>query len=155
MASPRKPTRPSRKQRRISKWRVFLLTSGSILAIALIVLLIFVITAVAQTPKWDPAALTNQKESSIVYDKDGQQIAVLHADENRQMVNSSEIPDLVKKPLSQLKISDFTIISGLTRSGLSAQPLSILNLDLPNRAQAQSRPSLLKMPLLKTLRPKL
>lgn len=97
MASPRKPTKPSRKQRRVSKWRVFLLTSGSILGITLIALLIFVISAVAKTPKWDPAALTNQKESSIVYDKDGQQIAVLHADENRQMVESSEIPDLVKE----------------------------------------------------------
>lgn len=97
MASPRKPTKPSRKQRRVSKWRIFLLTSGSILAVACIALLIYVIAAVAKTPEWDPVALANQKESSIVYDKDGQQIAVLHADENRQMVESSEIPDLVKE----------------------------------------------------------
>lgn len=99
MASPRKPTRTRspRKKRRVSKWRVFLLTAGSILAIALSALLIFVIVAIVKTPKWDPAALTNQKESSIVYDKDGEQIAVLHADENRQMVESSEIPDRVKE----------------------------------------------------------
>lgn len=97
MASPpRKPTRPSQK-RRLSKWRVFLLTGGSIIAVALIAVLIFVIYAVAKTPKWDPAALTNTKETSIVYDKDGQQIASLHANENRQMVKSSDIPDIVKK----------------------------------------------------------
>lgn len=97
MASPpRKPSKPSRK-RRLSKWRVFFLASGSVMTIAFIALLIFVISAVAKTPKWDPATLTNQKETSFVYDKDGTQIAALHADENRQMVKSSEIPDIVKK----------------------------------------------------------
>ncbi|HVJ48322.1 PBP1A family penicillin-binding protein [Desulfitobacterium sp.] len=97
MASPPKKTTRSSRKKRLSKWRVFLLTSGSIIAVALIAILIFVISAIAKTPKWDPAALTNQQESSIVYDKDGEQIAALHADENRQIVKSSEIPDIVKK----------------------------------------------------------
>jgi penicillin-binding protein 1A len=65
--------------------------------VASIALLIYVISAVAKTPEWHPDSLTNQKQTSIVYDKDGNQIAELHAAENRQMVNSSEIPELVKQ----------------------------------------------------------
>jgi penicillin-binding protein 1A len=94
MASPPRKT-PRKKQ--LSKWRVFLLASGSIVAVVSIALLIFVISAVAKTPEWHPDNLTNQKETSIVYDKDNNQIAELHATENRQMVKSSDIPELVKK----------------------------------------------------------
>lgn len=94
MASP--PRRTPRKKR-LSKWRVFLLASGSIFAVASIAILVYVISAVAQTPNWHPDTLTNQKESSLVFDKDGNQIATLHATENRQMAKSSDIPDLVKK----------------------------------------------------------
>lgn len=94
MASP--PRRTPRKKR-LSKWRVFLLASGSIFAVASIAFLIYVISAVAQTPEWHPDELTKQKETSIVFDKDGNQIAALHATENRQMAKSSEIPELVKK----------------------------------------------------------
>ena len=94
MASP--PRRTPRKKR-LSKWRVFLLASGSIFAVASIVILSYVISVVAKTPEWHPDELTKQKETSFVYDKDGNQIAALHAAENRQMAKSSEIPDLVKK----------------------------------------------------------
>lgn len=94
MASP--PKRTPRKKR-LSKWRVFLLASGSIFAVASIAFLIYVISAVAQTPNWHPDALTNQEQTSIIFDKDGNQIAALHATENRQVSKSSEIPELVKK----------------------------------------------------------
>lgn len=57
----------------------------------------WVITVAAQTPSWDPNALSNQNQSSRVYDKDGNLIAQLHAGENRLTAQSSEIPDLVKK----------------------------------------------------------
>lgn len=94
MSSP--PRRPSRKKR-LSKWRVFLLASSTILAVALIAVLVFVISAVAKTPEWHPDQLTKQKQTSFVYDKDGNEIAALHASENRQMAKSSEIPELVKQ----------------------------------------------------------
>jgi penicillin-binding protein, 1A family len=65
--------------------------------LALIGLGIFVGIAAAGTPKWDPNALDNQKQTSYVYDMGNAQIAQLHAGENRQVVQSSQIPDLVKK----------------------------------------------------------
>jgi penicillin-binding protein 1A len=94
MASP--PRRTPRKKR-LSKWRVFLLTFGSVFAIAMIASLIYVISAIAKTPDWHPDTLINQKQTSFIYDKDENQIATLHATENRQMATSDEIPELVKQ----------------------------------------------------------
>lgn len=68
-----------------------------LLSAAIIGLGIFVGVVAYQLPQWDPAALSNQKESSIVYDKNGNQIAQLHATQNRQIVTSAQIPDIVKK----------------------------------------------------------
>lgn len=99
MASPPRKTPPKapRKKKRVSKWRVFLVTFGSAFTLACIALLIYVLYAVAGTPDWHPDTLTNQKQTSFVYDMGGNQIAELHAAENRQMVDASEIPELVKK----------------------------------------------------------
>jgi len=58
---------------------------------------IFVGVVAFQLPRWDPTVLSNQKQSSIMYDKDGVQIAQLHATQNRLSLNSADIPDLVKK----------------------------------------------------------
>lgn len=96
MPSTRKPTGPQRKKR-LSKPRIILLSIISFIVLVMIGVGIFVGIAAANTPKWDPAALLDQKQTSYVYDKDGTQIAQLHADENRQTVKSSDIPDLVKK----------------------------------------------------------
>lgn len=91
------PPKKTPRKKRLSKWRVFLLTSGSILSVAVIALLVYVISVIAKTPEWHPDGLTNQKQTSFVYDMNGDQIAQLHADENRQMADSSEIPELVKQ----------------------------------------------------------
>jgi len=103
MASPPKKTPPRRtrrktnnKKKRFSKLRLFLLTFGSIFIIACIALLGYVIYAVSGTPDWHPDDLTKQNQTSFVYDMNGEQIAELHATENRQMVSSEEIPQLVK-----------------------------------------------------------
>lgn len=98
MASPpkRTPSKRPRKKKRVSKLRVFLVSFGSVFTLACIALLIYVLYVVAGTPDWHPDTLTNQKQTSFVYDMDGNQIAELHAAENRQMVDSSEIPQLVK-----------------------------------------------------------
>ncbi|MDR3544126.1 MAG: PBP1A family penicillin-binding protein [Desulfosporosinus sp.] len=92
----RKPTRP-RRHKRSSKGRVVLLSIGSLIVLAMIGVVIFVGITAAGTPKWNPSDLNNQKQTSYVYDKDNVQIAQLHGTENRQVVQSSDIPDLVKK----------------------------------------------------------
>ena len=96
MRSSRKPTGP-RHRKRSSKLRIILTSILSLIILALIGIGIFVGIAAAGTPKWDPNALDNQKQTSYVYDKNNVQIAQLHAGENRQIVKSSDIPDLVKK----------------------------------------------------------
>ncbi|MGI6451586.1 MAG: transglycosylase domain-containing protein [Desulfitobacteriia bacterium] len=55
----------------------------------------YTINAALGTPEWDPKLLASQKESSIVYDKDGKQIAQLHASEHRLLVDYEDIPELV------------------------------------------------------------
>ncbi|HWQ42738.1 MAG TPA: PBP1A family penicillin-binding protein [Desulfosporosinus sp.] len=96
MPSSRKPTGPLRKKRS-SKGRIVLLSIVSFIVIIMIGVLIFIGIAAAGTPKWNPSDLANQKQTSYVYDKDNVQIAQLHGTENRQVLQASEIPDLVKK----------------------------------------------------------
>ncbi len=69
----------------------------SSIVLVMIGAVIFIGIAAAGTPKWNPTDLNNQKQTSYVYDKDNVQIAQLHGQENRQVVQSSDIPDLVKK----------------------------------------------------------
>lgn len=95
-SSSRNPRRPQR-QKRYSKRRIALISITSVISLIILGLAIFVVIAAAGTPKWDPALLSDTKQSSYVYDKDGTEIALLHGYENRQTAESSEIPDLVKK----------------------------------------------------------
>lgn len=96
MPSSRRP-RGSHRQKRPSKRRIILLGITSIISLMIAGLAIFVVIAAAGTPKWDPALLNDIKQSSYVYDKDGNEFALLHGYENRQTVEFSEIPDIVKK----------------------------------------------------------
>lgn len=90
---PKDPQRPKRP----SKRRLVLMSITSFIALIIAGLAIFVVIAAAGTPKWDPAVLDDSKQTSYVYDKDGTEFALLHGFENRQTVEHSEIPDLVKK----------------------------------------------------------
>lgn len=96
MRSSRIPRGP-RHHKRSSKLRIILKFIFGLMILALIGLGILVGIAAAGTPKWDPNALDNQKQTSYVYDMNNNQIAQLNAGENRQVVQSSQIPDLVKK----------------------------------------------------------
>ncbi|TGE31059.1 PBP1A family penicillin-binding protein [Desulfosporosinus sp. Sb-LF] len=96
MPTSRKPSGPQR-QKRSSKRRIVLLSMVSAMTLVLISVAIFVGIAAATTPKWDPAALDDQKQTSYVYDKDNIQITQLHGLVNRQVVQASKIPDLIKK----------------------------------------------------------
>ncbi|AFQ42222.1 transglycosylase domain-containing protein [Desulfosporosinus meridiei] len=96
MPSSNNPRRPQRKKRH-SKRRIIFLSITSFISLIIAGLAIFVVVAAAGTPKWNPSLLNDTKQSSHVYDKDGVEFAVLHGYENRQTVEYSQIPDLVKK----------------------------------------------------------
>src|SRR5680860_37396 len=96
MTSSHKP-RSSRRKKRPSKLRIVLLILISALTLMLIGVAIFVGIAAADTPKWDPALLHDQKQTSFLFDKDNVQYASLHGVENREIAKSADIPDLVKK----------------------------------------------------------
>ena len=59
-------------------------------------IMVFVIDAALGTPEWSPAGLDTQS-NSILFDKNGEPFAQLHLDENRLVLDSSQIPDLVKE----------------------------------------------------------
>ena len=95
MPSSQKP-KGSRRPKRSSRLRVAFKLLTLLIALFTLGLAIFVGMAVAGTPKWDPVLLGDKKQTSYVYDKDGTEFALLHGYENRQTVEYSEIPDLVK-----------------------------------------------------------
>lgn len=91
-------THHNRKRRKKpSRLRAFFFVLLACISVTVIGLGIFVGIVAYRLPRWDPSLLSNLKESSIVYDKNGAQIAQLHATQNRLSLNSSQIPDLVKK----------------------------------------------------------
>ncbi|SPF38853.1 Penicillin-binding protein, 1A family [Candidatus Desulfosporosinus infrequens] len=87
----------SKSKRRVSKLRVLFLILGVLFLIGVASGGFLVAKAYATMPTWDPNDLSNQKQASLVYDKDGNIIAQLHASENRLAVKSQDIPDMVKK----------------------------------------------------------
>ncbi|MDR1604978.1 MAG: PBP1A family penicillin-binding protein [Gracilibacteraceae bacterium] len=58
---------------------------------------LFVYRAASKTPEWNPELLVNQKQSSVVYDSGGAQIAQLHQSENRLAVDFKDVPPLVRE----------------------------------------------------------
>lgn len=89
-------SRRGRRNKR-SKLRVFFYMLLACFTVFVIGVSFFVGEVAYQLPQWDASVLSNQKQSSIVFDKNGGQIAQLHATVNRLNLSSSEIPDLVKK----------------------------------------------------------
>lgn len=94
--TPPSKTRVSRRKKSLTKWGIAWRAALGIFGASFLAATIFIIVAVATTPEWDPNALHSEVESSIVYDMNGDQIAQLHKDENRVILKSEEIPDLVK-----------------------------------------------------------
>jgi len=96
MPSSLKPTKP-KLQKRLSKGRIAILSIVSVMTLMLISTAIYIGIAAAGTPKWDPAGLSDQKVNSNVFDMNGAPFAQLHLDENRIVIKSADIPDVVKK----------------------------------------------------------
>ncbi|NLI92228.1 MAG: PBP1A family penicillin-binding protein [Peptococcaceae bacterium] len=76
--------------------RTIWITLLGILIFSAVALGVYTISAVITTPHWDPQLLSDQKQSSVVFDNEGNSIAQLHASENRLIVNYEDIPKLVK-----------------------------------------------------------
>ena len=87
----------SKSKQKLSKLRVTFLIVGILLSIGIISGVVLFVKAYATLPSWDPNALSNQKQASLVYDKDGNIIAQLHTTTNRITVPSQDIPKLVKQ----------------------------------------------------------
>jgi penicillin-binding protein 2A len=67
----------------------------------------------------DKGKVKNQSQSSIIYDKDGHEITKLHADENREYVEFSRIPDIVKKAFVDTEDARFYQHSGIDFLGIA------------------------------------
>lgn len=96
MPSSRK-TKEAKPRKKRTKLRIALY---SILGFFLVLLIgggIFVGYAAATTPAWDPSALNDLKQSSTVYDINGDSIGSINKGENRILVTSAQIPELVKQ----------------------------------------------------------
>lgn len=80
-----------------SKLRLFSLIVCSGLILLIMGTGIFIWSVDSHLPAINPKVLSSEKQSSTIYDKDGNKIAELHGEENRSIVSSKDIPDLVKK----------------------------------------------------------
>lgn len=87
---------PLKKKNRKLTLKLFLITLLGVFIFSSVGVGAYTINAALKTPEWAPHILADQKESSIVYDKDGTPIAQLHASENRLLVEFEDIPDLVR-----------------------------------------------------------
>ncbi|MGI5902154.1 MAG: transglycosylase domain-containing protein [Desulfitobacteriia bacterium] len=87
--------RTLKKKKKITSRPVLMVFLGVII-FSILALGGYTMAAIIQAPKWDPDLLSDQKESSIVYDNKGEVIAQLHASENRLLVEYEDIPQLVK-----------------------------------------------------------
>ncbi len=83
--------------RRMSKKRLALLISLSVLVIVFGIVGGIVISAIAACPAFDPKQLTQTDQTSFVYDNAGKEIGKLHLKEDRESVEANQIPDIVKK----------------------------------------------------------
>lgn len=87
---------PLKKKNRKFTLKLFLIILLGVFLFSSVAVGAYTINAALKTPEWAPHILADQKESSIVYDKDGVPIAQLHASENRLIAEFKDIPDLVK-----------------------------------------------------------
>lgn len=85
-----------KKKKKRTRLQLIILVAVAIFLFSGIALGAFTIGAIVKTPDWDPQLITDQRQSSIVYDIDGNPIAQLHSSENRLLVEYKDIPDLVK-----------------------------------------------------------
>ncbi len=88
--------RPIKKRKNRIPLKSVLIAILGVFIFSCIALGIFTISAALGAPEWNPQLIADQKQSSIVYDIEGNPIAQLHGLENRLLVNFEDIPELVR-----------------------------------------------------------
>ncbi len=88
---------PLKKGKRKLMSRPLFIVILGVIIFSFVSLGVYCIIAVAQTPDLNSQLLLDQKQSSVVYDKEGKSIAQLHASENRLLVDFNDIPEIVTK----------------------------------------------------------
>ena len=88
-----------------SKKKIVLLVILGFIILCFILGIIFMIYIAATAPKFDPNKLY-KKESSIIYDKNGKQIASLGS-EKREKVNYNQLPDVLVNAIVATEDSRF------------------------------------------------
>jgi len=97
MPNPTPKAAAAKPKRKLSKRRLIIISVVAIIVLTLGVSGGIVLSIMAKTPEFKPKVLTAADQTSIIYDKDEKQIGILHAEENREVADSKEIPDMVKK----------------------------------------------------------
>jgi penicillin-binding protein 1A len=103
----------NKKKGKLPPKKIVLLVLLTIFICSSVVVGGYTIVAIVKTPAWDPEMLYSQNQSSIVYDINSEQIAQLHAAENRLPVKFEEIPDIVKKTVVAVEDKRFYEHHGL------------------------------------------
>ncbi|HJV45935.1 MAG TPA: PBP1A family penicillin-binding protein [Bacillota bacterium] len=103
-----------KKRRKIKKW---------ILGIAAVFLVLSMAGCTAAmsvgSQLIDKGKVKNQSESSVIFDKDGKEITKLYADVNREYVDFSKIPDIVKKAFVDTEDERFYQHNGVDFLGIA------------------------------------
>jgi penicillin-binding protein 1A len=101
-----KKTADTGSKKRSIKKRI-LLGLGALLVLCCIGLGIFIWVAVAGTPQWDPDKLNKPRYASLVYDKDGNEIAQLSFTESRLPFNFEDMPELLVQTIIAVEDKKF------------------------------------------------
>ncbi len=122
MPSPTAKKEASAKpKRRLSKKRLILLSILTVFVLGSGTALGIVLSIAAKAPQFNPRILTNTDQSSIIYDKDGNQIGVIHATQNREDATSKQIDanPLIKKAFVAVEDTRFYDHIGIDPIGIA------------------------------------
>jgi penicillin-binding protein 1A len=97
MPNPQKPDQTTKPKKKLSKKRLIMISTLAVLFIMVGIVVGVVFSMIAKVPEFTPQNLTKTDQTSVIYDKDNNQIGMLHAKENRELVEYKDIPDILKK----------------------------------------------------------
>jgi penicillin-binding protein 1A len=91
----------------INMVKKILIGFAALIVLGSLVLSLFIGVAVAGTPQWDPGIFSESKSASIVYDKNGNQIALLSAYDSRLYFEHDEMPPLLIQTIVAVEDKNF------------------------------------------------
>lgn len=119
MPSPSSKSNAAKPKRKLSKRRLILITLLVVGVLTFGTLGGVVLSIMAKTPEFKPKVLTSTDQTSLIFDKDGKQIGILHANENREIADSKEIPNLVKQAFISVEDIRFNDHFGVDPIGIA------------------------------------